>query len=85
MNVLGCFYILSMIISILAPGFLPTFGPCFINIYGSPREFTALPDKFDYLNKGLVRGDCVRVCICVRGDRVRVCICVGCDCEGVKG
>ena len=36
-------------------GFLPTFGPCFVNIYGSPREFTDLPDKFEYLNKGLVR------------------------------
>ena len=36
-------------------GFLPTYGPCFVNIYGSPREFTDLPDKFDYLNMGLVR------------------------------
>ena len=36
-------------------GFLPAFGPCFVNIYGSPREFTDLPDKFDYLNMGLVR------------------------------
>ena len=42
-------------------GFLPTFGPCFINVYGSPREFTDFPDKFDYLNKGLVR---VGMCKC---------------------
>ena len=35
-------------------GHLPTYGPCFINIYGSPREFTDLPDKYDHLNKGLV-------------------------------
>ena len=35
-------------------GFAPTFGPTFVNIYGSPREFTDLPDKFEYLNKGQV-------------------------------
>ena len=46
-------------------GFLPTFGPCFINVYGSPREFTDFPDKFDYLNKGLVR---VGMCTCDGGD-----------------
>ena len=37
-------------------GFLPTFGPCFVNIYGSPREFTDFPDKNDYLNMGVVSG-----------------------------
>ena len=44
----------SPILSSPQLGFLPTFGPCFINCYGSPREFTDLPDKFEYLNKGLV-------------------------------
>jgi dysferlin len=37
-------------------GFLPTLGPCFINVYGSPREYTDLPDKYDHLNKGLCEG-----------------------------
>ena len=45
-------------------GFLPTFGPCFVNVYGSPREFTDFPDKFDYLNKGLVSAF-VWVCVLV--------------------
>lgn len=35
-------------------GFLPTFGPAFVNVYGSPREFTDMPDKFESLNQGKV-------------------------------
>ena len=35
-------------------GFLPQFGPCFVNFYGSTREFTNLPDEHDDLNKGIV-------------------------------
>ena len=31
-----------------------TFGPCFVNLYGSPREFTHFPDKYGYLNMGMV-------------------------------
>uniref|UniRef100_A0A665VMF8 Dysferlin, limb girdle muscular dystrophy 2B (autosomal recessive) n=1 Tax=Echeneis naucrates TaxID=173247 RepID=A0A665VMF8_ECHNA len=33
-------------------GFLPTFGPCFVNLYGSPREFTAFNDPHEALNFG---------------------------------
>lgn len=36
-------------------GFLPAFGPCYVNLYGSPREFTGLPDPFEELNLGKVR------------------------------
>ncbi|KAJ6658561.1 hypothetical protein lerEdw1_019949 [Lerista edwardsae] len=37
-------------------GFLPTFGPCYINLYGSPREFTGFPDPFAELNTGKGEG-----------------------------
>uniref|UniRef100_H2Z7I4 C2 domain-containing protein n=1 Tax=Ciona savignyi TaxID=51511 RepID=H2Z7I4_CIOSA len=33
-------------------GFLPTFGPSFVNFYGSPREFTQLGNSLDELNTG---------------------------------
>ena len=39
---------------VLLAGFLPQFGPCFVNFYGSTREFTNLPDEHDDLNKGIV-------------------------------
>lgn len=35
-------------------GFLPTFGPCFVNLYGSPREFSAFNDPHEVLNLGKV-------------------------------
>lgn len=37
-------------------GFLPQFGPCFVNFYGSTREFKNLPDEHDDLNKGIGEG-----------------------------
>ncbi|XP_053717201.1 dysferlin isoform X7 [Synchiropus splendidus] len=37
-------------------GFLPTFGPCFINLYGSPREFLAFSDPHEALNLGKGEG-----------------------------
>ncbi|XP_039632392.1 myoferlin-like [Polypterus senegalus] len=37
-------------------GFLPAFGPCYINLYGSPREFTGLLDPFEQLNLGKAEG-----------------------------
>ncbi|KAM9193801.1 dysferlin isoform 6-T6 [Mergus octosetaceus] len=37
-------------------GFLPTFGPCYINLYGSPREFTGFPDPYEALNLGKGEG-----------------------------
>ena len=37
-------------------GFDPTFGPCFINFDGAPRELTEYNERFQYLNEGWVPG-----------------------------
>ncbi|XP_074151990.1 myoferlin isoform X1 [Sminthopsis crassicaudata] len=37
-------------------GFVPTFGPCYLNLYGSPREYTGFPDPYDDLNSGKGEG-----------------------------
>lgn len=37
-------------------GFLPAFGPCYLTLYGSPREFTGFPDPYDELNYGKGEG-----------------------------
>ncbi|KAL7062964.1 hypothetical protein AAHC03_0807 [Spirometra sp. Aus1] len=41
-------------------GYLPTFGPTFVNLYGSPREFSALGDKYEALNLGKGEGAAYR-------------------------
>ncbi|XP_056005339.1 myoferlin-like isoform X15 [Ostrea edulis] len=46
----------SLIASSGGSGFLPTFGPSFVNFYGSTREYSDLPDEYDDLNLGKGEG-----------------------------
>ena len=39
----------------LWPGFLPTLGPAWVNMYGSTRDYT-LMDEYQELNEGLGEG-----------------------------
>ncbi|GAA6086331.1 myoferlin isoform X1 [Tachysurus ichikawai] len=41
-------------------GFLPAFGPSYINLYGSPREFTGFLDPYEDLNFGKGEGAAYR-------------------------
>ncbi|CAF4257287.1 unnamed protein product, partial [Rotaria sp. Silwood2] len=36
--------------------FLPKFGPCWINLYGAPREYSEIPTALDELNTGKDEG-----------------------------
>ena len=36
-------------------GFLPTFGPCWVNLYGSTRNYSIL-EEYSHLNEGLSEG-----------------------------
>ncbi|XP_073239418.1 myoferlin-like [Porites lutea] len=37
-------------------GFLPRYGPCFLNFYGSTREYSDFPDEYEELNLGIGEG-----------------------------
>ncbi|XP_048584806.1 myoferlin isoform X2 [Nematostella vectensis] len=36
--------------------FFPRYGPCYLNFYGSPREFQLISDEHEDLNKGIGEG-----------------------------
>ncbi|XP_056005329.1 myoferlin-like isoform X5 [Ostrea edulis] len=56
-DIVGTHYIpLSLMCSNGELGFLPTFGPSFVNFYGSTREYSDLPDEYDDLNLGKGEG-----------------------------
>lgn len=47
---------ITLISDLQADGFLPTFGPCFLNVYGSPREYTDIATCLDELDVGKGEG-----------------------------
>lgn len=71
-------------------GFLPTFGPCYVNLYGSPREFTGFPDPYAELNTGKVSAPApphtqIPVSMCREGPCSLGSICSGPDYKGLSG
>ena len=42
-----------MLGKLMFTGFMPTFGPCWVNLYGSTRDYS-LFDEHNDLNNGLV-------------------------------
>eukprot|EP00116_Pleurobrachia_bachei_P004410 sb/3464672/ len=58
-DVVGTYFLKLQSISYFSQddyGFDPTFGPCFINFDGAPREITEHNEQFRYLNYGFVPG-----------------------------
>ena len=47
--------LLTLLFPLPAPGFLPTLGPAWVNMYGSTRQYT-LMDEHQDLNEGLGEG-----------------------------
>ena len=48
-------YLSSAVHFVPSVGFPPTFGPCFINLYGSTREYYKTGcDEYDDINQGKV-------------------------------
>lgn len=55
-SIIGTHYIdLKQISNDGEKGFLPTYGPCFIHLYGSTRDYSLL-DQHSNLNTGLGEG-----------------------------
>ena len=57
LNHLHCFLLFLLVISILSftLGYLPTFGPAFIHLYGSTRDYSLINEN-SLLNDGLGEG-----------------------------
>ncbi|XP_055863087.1 myoferlin-like isoform X4 [Biomphalaria glabrata] len=56
-DIVGTHFVpISLISSSGEHGFLPTFGPCYVNLYGSTREYSDLPNDFEDLNLGKGEG-----------------------------
>ena len=49
------FFLMNTSLTTLLKGYLPTFGPAFIHLYGSTRDYTILDDNCA-LNDGLGEG-----------------------------